>query len=204
MSLANYTDLQASVAAWANRTDLAAVIPDFVTLTEARIGRDLRTRNQLIVGTLTTTANVRSVALPADWLEFENVSIAGTPETPCQYVNVEHMDVKYPDQGASAKPYVYTIEGANILFGPLPDAVYTVNIMYYARYPALATSGTNWLLTNHPGAYLYGCLREVALFLKDDGRVGHWDGLYQAAIKQVQDVDDRATHSGTVLRVKAI
>jgi len=44
MSLANYTDLLASVATWLNRTDLTSVIPDFVTLAEERIARDLAER----------------------------------------------------------------------------------------------------------------------------------------------------------------
>ena len=32
MALANYTDLQSSIAAWAHRSDLTAIIPDFIAL----------------------------------------------------------------------------------------------------------------------------------------------------------------------------
>lgn len=208
MSLATYTDLLASVASWMNRTDLTAVIPDFVTIVEGRLARDLRVRMQLVTSTLTTLTTTRNVALPADWLEFENVSIAGATatdqETPCQYVNIEHMDAKYPQMGPSGRPYVYSIEGQNVLFGPQPDSTYTVNIMYYARLPGLAANSTNWLMTNYPNAYLYGCLREGAFFTKDAAGAAQWDGLYKQEIKNVQDTDDRATHSGTVLRVKQV
>src|SRR3954471_22204853 len=108
MALANYTDLLASVASWMNRTDLGSVIPDFVTIAEGRIARDLRVRKQLTSTTLSTSASTRLVALPTDWLEFENVSIAGSPETPAQYVTIEHMDAKYPEGGWSSRPFVFT------------------------------------------------------------------------------------------------
>jgi hypothetical protein len=203
MSLATYSDLLASVASWMNRTDLTSVIPDFVTIAESKIARDMRLRAQITTSTLTTPSDgTRTTALPTDWLEFENVSIAGTPETPCQYVNVEHMDVKYPIGGNSGRPYVYSIEGPNILFGPVPDAAYTVNIMYYARFPALATNSTNWLMTNHPNIYLYACLREACFFTKKGAE--QWDALYKQEVQNLQSVDDRSTHSGTVLRVKQV
>lgn len=208
MSLATYSDLLASVASWMNRTDLSSVIPDFVTIAESKIARDLRLRQQITTSTLTTPSDgTRTTALPTDWMEFENVSIAGgsgTSETPCQYVNVEHMDVKYPIGGNSGRPYVYSIEGPNILFGPVPDAAYTVNIMYYARLPALASNSTNWLMTNHPNIYLYACLREGAFFTKDEKSAMQWDGLYKQETANLQAVDDRSSHSGTVLRVKAV
>jgi hypothetical protein len=204
MSLATYSDLLASVASWMNRTDLTSVIPDFVTIAESKIARDLRLRKQITSTTLATLTTTRAVALPTDWLEFENVSIAGTPETPCQYVNIEHMDVKYPENGSGGRPFVYTIEADNILFGPAPDAVYTVNVLYYARFAALASASTNWLMTNHPNVYLYACLREGSFFTKDKEGAMQWDGLYKQEVSNLQAVDERSAHSGTVLRVKQI
>jgi hypothetical protein len=204
VSLATYTDLLASVAAWMNRTDLTAVIPDFVTIAESKIARDLRLRKQITSTTLSTSTSTRAVALPTDWLEFENVSIDGDPETPCQYVNIEHMDVKYPEGGPSGRPYVFTIEADNMLFGPSPDAVYTVNVYYYARFGALATNSTNWLLTNHPNIYLYACLREGSFYTKDKDGAVQWDGLYKQEVNNLQDVDERSSHSGSALRVKQV
>jgi len=199
-----YSGLLASVASWMNRTDLSATIPDFVSIAESRIARELRLRTQLVTTTLTTSTTTRAVALPTDWLEFENVSIAGTPETACQYVNIEHMDVKYPEAGYAGRPFVYTIEGANILLGPTPDSAYTVNVMYYARFPSLVSVGANWLLTNHPNIYLYACMREGAFFTKDAAGAAQWDGLFKQEVKTLQDQDDEATHSGSALRVKTI
>lgn len=204
MALATYADLLASVATWMNRTDLTSVIPDFVTIAESKIARDLRLRKQITSTTLSTSTSTRAVALPTDWLEFENVSVAGTPETPCQYVNIEHMDVKYPEGGSSGRPYVFTIEADNLLMGPTPDAVYTLNVLYYARFGALATNSTNWLMTNHPNIYLYACLREGAFYRKDPKEAMQWDGLYKQEVDHLQDVDERSAHSGSALRVKVV
>lgn len=203
MALANYTDLLASVAAWMNRTDLTAVIPDFVTIAEARISRDLRLRKQVVSSTLATVASTRGVALPSDWLEFENVSLAITPERQLSYATVEQLDSVYPNNGGNSSPSLYTIEGDQILFGPTPDAVYTVNIYYYGRFSALATASTNWLLTNHPSVYLYACLMQACLYVKDATRAAEYKGLYDEVVSELQLQDDRAQHSGSVLRVRA-
>lgn len=204
MALASYSDLLASVAAWANKTDMGAVIPDFVTIAEGRIARDLRLRKQITTTTLTASVLTRSIALPTDWLESENVSVDGTPESPLQYVTIEHMDAKYPEGGYSTKPFVFTIEGDNMILGPSPDSAYTINMIYYARFPALLTNGTNWLLTNHPSIYLYACLREAYMYMYNDERAAHYDALYTRNVKDLQMVDDRATHSGSALRVKRV
>lgn len=207
MALANYTDLKASVAAWAHRSndsELVAIIPDFVTLAEARISRDLRLRKQITTATALTTANVQTVALPADWLEFENVSVAGNPEIQLTYVPVEHLDSRFPAGGTSGQPVFYTIEGDNLLIGPIPDTVYTLNLIYYARFPALATNSTNWLMTNHPNIYLFACLIEAMFYTQDTEQLNLYNARYQAELSQLQTVDDRSTHSGSALRVKVI
>ena len=42
MALSNYTELKASIADFLNRDDLTSVIPDFITLAESQINRDIR------------------------------------------------------------------------------------------------------------------------------------------------------------------
>lgn len=204
MALANYTDLQASVANWLNRTDLTAVIPDFITLTESDISRDLRLRKQIVTSTLTTVANTRGVALPTDWLEFENVSLLISPERQLTYATVEQLDSVYPNNGGSNSPSLYTIEGDNILFGATPDAAYTVSILYYARFAVLATASTNWLMTNHPQIYLHGALKHACVYLKDSKRASEYLSLYMKAVQELQFQDDDAQHSGSVLRVRTL
>src|SRR5574343_38100 len=68
-------------------------------------------------------------------------------------------------------------------FAPPPDGTYTATIVYYAKLPALnsTTQTTNWLLTSHPDAYLYGSLLEASIFIGDDPRIPMWKAAYDMA-----------------------
>lgn len=204
MALANYADLQASVAAWMHRTDLTAVIPDFVTMAEARISRDLRLRKQITTSTLTTVAATQAITLPTDWLEFENVSVATVPERQLTYATIEQMDARFPSGGYTGIPAIYTIEGDQILFGPIPDTAYTINVIYYARFPSLITNSTNWLMTYHPNIYLFATMIEAFFYTQDAEQIARYTQRYNEGIDQLQQQDDRATHSGSALRVRII
>jgi hypothetical protein len=206
MALATYTDLLASVAAWLNRSDLTTVIPDFVTLAEGRIARDLRLRKQVVNTTLSTVAGVQSVTLPSDFLEAENLSITSTSPNGAQsVVTPEYIDRKYPaSANYTGQPLVYTVVGDSMLFGPTPDAVYTVSLDYYQRFTALATASTNWLLTNHPTVYLMACLVEGSAYLMDADKAQAYESRYQAAINDLQFRDDAALRSGSAMRVRAL
>lgn len=204
MALATYADLTASVAAWLNRTDLTAVIPDFVTLAEARHSRDFRLRKQITTATIPTVANTRGVNLPTDFLSLENISLLSTPERQLTYATVEQLDTVYPNNGITAQPSLYTIEADQILFGPTPDGVYTVSLLYYARFPNLAANATNWLLTNHPSAYLHASLMQACLYLKDKSGAAEYKALYEQVAKELQTQDDNAQHSGSTLRVRRV
>jgi hypothetical protein len=202
MALANYTDLLAAVVNWSHRTDLTAILPDCVALAESRIQRDVTLRTQIVTSTLTTTAGVQFVQLPTDWIEFENVSVATTPERQLSYVTVEQLDARYPLGASTGLPTVYTIEGSNILFGQTPDSAYTINIIYYAKFPSLITASTNWLMTTHPSIYLNAVLVEVMSYIRDNENLTLFNQRYVDSLRQLDAQDDRAVHSGSVLRVR--
>ena len=205
MALANYTDLLASVASWMHRSDLTSVIPDMVVVAESRIARDLRIRRQITAGTLTTTANTQSTALPTDFLEAENLSISsGGVNRNLEYVNVERMDLAYPVGSGNGVPVVYTFEGASVLWGPVPDAAYTVSLYYYARLTALATTSTNWLLTNYPDVYLFSTLAECADYVNDKANFAKWEAKYKQAVTELQISDNASMFSGSAIRVRTI
>lgn len=203
MSLATYSDLQASLASWLKRSDLTSIVPDLVALCEARIARDLRLANQVEITTLATVAGQDYVAAPSDLLEFQNLILQTDPSTGLSFVSSEYLSEKY-DSSRSGVPSVYTIVGTRIYLGPTPDAAYDIVARYYKRFPALSATPTNWLLTNHPGVYLFGALAEAAPFVMDDERVPLWEQKYRAEVAALQEADERAQYSGSALRVKAL
>lgn len=204
MSLTTYAGLQAAIAGWLHRSDLAAVIPDFIALAEGRIARDLRLRRQIAKVTLQTTAGTQGINLPDDYLEAENITLDGGTPRQLTFVPIEHLDTKYPAT-YTAMPAVYTLLGNQLLMGPVPDAAYDVEISYYARFAPLSDANpTNWLLQNHPSIYLFCALSETELYTMNDERAGLWAAKATQEIDALQAGDDTAVHSGTVLRVRTV
>ncbi|MES2187955.1 MAG: hypothetical protein V4505_25615 [Pseudomonadota bacterium] len=199
-----YAGLQSSVAAWLHRTDLTAVIPsDLIVLAEQRISRELRLRAQLTVAALTTVAGTQALALPTDYLEAETVTVTGSPVRNLDFMTPQELALKFPIGYCTALPAVYSILGTNLLFGPTPDAAYPLAMAYYAKFPALsASNATNWLLANHAAIYLFGALAEAETYNNHDERSTTWEAKYQHELKTLQAADDRAAHSGSVLRVR--
>ena len=131
MALANYADLQSSVALWLKRGDLTAQIPDFVALVEGRFLRDMRLRKQLSSATLTTTAGVNTLDLPADWIETENLGItASGVVSSLTVMSPEQMDVRFPFGLRQGVPVAYAPIGSTMVLGPTPDAAYPVPVSY--------------------------------------------------------------------------
>ena len=194
MALGNYTELQASVADFLNRSDLTSVIPDFITMAEAEFNRTLRVREMSV----RTQAPIDSqyVKLPDDFLGMRNIDLLTDPVTPLTYKNLQNLDA-HRASDATGKPIYYSIMQNNIEFSPVPDGDYTIEIVYYQKVPALSAFSTNWLLTDHPDAYLYGSLMHSAPYLQADERIGVWAGKYQQVIQQITTSDEKAKFSGS-------
>ncbi|MDE1997651.1 MAG: hypothetical protein KGI52_01860 [Burkholderiales bacterium] len=204
MSLDTYDGLTASIGSWIKRSDLAANIPDFIRLAEARIARELRLRRQITTATIPTVGGVQSIDLPDDYLEAENITLQGSIPRQLTFVPIEHLDARYPAD-YTAMPAVYTMLGNQLLMGPVPDAIYNIEVVYYARFTPLSSSNqTNWLLQNHPGIYIFSALAEAEPFMMNDDRSVMWEGKAEREIEKLQSADDQAVHSGTALRVKTV
>ena len=198
MALSNYTELQASVADFLNRSDLTDVIPDFIRMTEAELNRVLRTREMSV----RTRAPVSEqyVKLPDDYLGMRNIELVTSPVTVLEYRNLENLDA-HRASDATGKPIFYSIMQNNIEFAPVPDSEYTLEIVYYQKLPQLGTEvtefTTNWLLDSHPDIYLYGSLMQSAPYLQADERIGVWAGKFQQVLEQLKTSDEKARFSGT-------
>lgn len=200
MSLANYSDLQAAVGNWLNRSDLSTYIPDFITLAEDRLSGDLKTRSMEAKTTLSTVAGTSTVALPSDMLEMRRLQVLGTYNQPLSYRSPDELSTDYADNRVG-QPLVFSVVGSNIELAPIPDAVYSVELTYQQRIPALTVSNTtNWLLTAWPSAYLYAALISAEPFLKNDDRLPTWQSLYQEAIDNINGID---WYSGSTMKVRA-
>jgi hypothetical protein len=203
MALTTYTELKASIADWLNRTDLTTQIPDFISLSEAQIERQLRTRQMLTRTTVTIDAEFEST--PADFLEVRTLKLTGTnPITPLTFMTMDSLDEQSTIDIGSGRPKYFTVIGTEFRFVPTPDASYASEIVYFAKLNKLSTSvATNFLLTSSPDVYLYGSLLQAAPYLLDDARIPVWSSLYERALSDLQLADDRGATSGGKLLTRA-
>ena len=203
MALTTYTELKASIADWLNRTDLTTQIPDFISLNEAQIERQLRTRQMLTRTTLTIDAEFEST--PADFLEVRTLKLTGTnPITPLTFMTMDSLDEQSTIDIGSGRPKYFTVIGTEFRFVPTPDASYASEIVYFAKLNKLSASvATNFLLTSSPDIYLYGSLLQAAPYLLDDARIAVWSSLYERALSDLQLADDRGATSGGKLLTRA-
>src|SRR5438309_250509 len=111
MPLTTYTDLTAAIGNWLQRSDIAALFPNFVQLFEACANRRLRVRQQEATAALTPANGI--VALPSDYLMWRRLTWTGSPRQELAYVEPSWLQAAYPDRPA-AVPRAFTIEGSSI------------------------------------------------------------------------------------------
>jgi hypothetical protein len=202
MAISTYSELQTAVANWLDRDDLAARIPEFIVLCEARFNRSLRIRAMETLDiSVDTVGGTSTVALPTGYVQMRDISLITSPITQLQYLTPEIMN-RLNAGSLTGKPETYTIIANNILFGPTPDSAYDISMLYYKTFDALTDAApTNWVITNAPDVYLYGTLLEAEPFLMNDQRVQLWATALTQSITTLQEQDNKDRHSGSALRV---
>ena len=202
MAITTYAELKSSIANWLNRDDLTSVIPDFISLTEAGINRDLR--HYKMVNRVDATLDSRYVQVPADWLETLRFSLTTDGTRPLEMASLDDM-IKYRqnNSNASGTPRFYSHAGESIEVFPTPNGEYGMQLMYYQSIPELTDSNTyNWLLQDSPDVYLYGSLIQAAPYLNDDARTQTWAALYSSAMQSLQKASNDTRFAGSGLRMR--
>lgn len=199
MSISTYSDLQTSLANWLHRSDLTALIPDFIALAEAKLSGDLQARSMEVRTTLTTTAGNAYVTLPTDMLEMHRLTVKSDPVYVLSYRSPDELQQDYP-YSTTGKPAVFAILGGEMQLAPIPDSAYTLELVYKQKIPALSNSNTsNWLLAQWPNAYLYGALCAAQPYIANDQRLPTFQALYQEAVDGINGID---WYSGTTMKVR--
>jgi hypothetical protein len=202
MAIATYNDLKTTIANYLGRSDLTSVIPDFITLAENRLQRDLRTRLMLKSATATMTSGDSTVGLPTDFLEMRNLFIQGNPRVTISYLTPSAFsrDARAQESG---KPVYYTVIGQELQFAPIPDTAYVLEMLYFYKPTVLATGNqSNVFLANYADALLYASLAEAEPYLMNDARIQTWAGLYDRAVININNSDETSEYSGVPLQMK--
>jgi len=201
MAFTTYTELKASVADYLARTDLTTQIPDFITLAEKRLKRDLRIRQMLKVVTATTTAADSTVGLPSDFLSMRDLHVSTNPVSSIEYLSPSNFyrNARTTESGVPTK---YTVLAAEFQFAPIPDSAYTLSMLYYAAPPELSSSvSSNVFLVTCPDLLLYGALGEAEPYLLNDSRIQTWAALYDRGITSLSSSDESGEFASSPLSI---
>jgi len=200
MAITTYSELKTSVADFLNRDDLTSVIADFIALGEAQMNRDIR--HYSMIKRSVAEIDTRYSSLPSDFLEPIRLHIDDSYQTRLELTSLDDMlQLRNNTANATGKPQYYAIVGDSIEVYPTPDADYNTELMYYAKIDALSDSNTsNWVLSSHPDAYLYGSLMQSAPYLKDDNRLTVWASLYAGIISSINRQSERTKYGGSGIR----
>ena len=198
MALDTYAALQAAVANWMHRSNMTGDIPDFVTLAEVRIKSLLTTRLQSVTAALPTVSGQGYITAPADLLHVRSLSIPDMRPA-VKYVTPDQFSADFADQ-RSGMPYSYTIIGSQINLGPVPDAIYAASLVYEAKFLPLSNAApSNALLANWPNVYLWGTLKEAAMFARDFALEQEYNAAFLEAVEAANKLE---WHSGGPMRMR--
>lgn len=208
MALGSYADLQAAVANWIGRSDLGAVIPDFVTMFERMISRRLRVRQMEAILTFATIGG--RAPLPADYSMWRRLTWSGNTSVDMQYRTPSGLRIQHPTFVAGI-PCVFSIEPPTaltadeddvtvddddiistfqIVTADVDDSDSAFSFEYYRKIPPLA-AGLNWLMNEHPDLYLFGALTEACGFQKDAENQALWGSRRDEVIDDIMKLDTR-------------
>jgi hypothetical protein len=185
MAISTYTELQTAVSDYLARSDLTAYVPNFISLAESRMNRDLRVRDMETSASVTMTAG--SGSLPSGYLEWLSATWNGSTDQDLRYVEPNSEEWRYRHR-PGGNPMVFTILAGNIKIKPVVTG--NLTLVYYSSIPALASNSTNWLLTRSPDVYLNYSLAEAYIFIKDPTTAKDYMSLAKSeAERMVMDGD---------------
>jgi hypothetical protein len=185
MTIANYTDLIGKPGAWLRRSDLNSVAPDFVTLAEAEMNRQLATANQLVSMAYAITGEF--VAKPTGMRQLRTIRLTSGTGREVRKITPEEMtERKAVPTPLMGEPREYTAIGLQLEFYPVPNTAYQAVVEMQTGFePLSADNPTNWILTDHPDAYLWGVLAAACAYLKQDERAQGFEAKFEQVLADV-------------------
>ncbi len=200
------TALSTLTAIPTTNTDFIAILPNVIDYAENRIYRelDLITEDVRDSSAATSTAN-RNFTLPTTIGTFQVISGINiiTPASttaelgtrnPCTPVSRDVLDLIYPSSTGATVPSMFcyltqslVANQSNILFGPWPDASYTVEVIgKVIPTPLSATNTTTFLSLYLPDLFIAASMVFMSGYLKnfsaqgdDPKQAQSWENQYQ-------------------------
>lgn len=183
--LASYSDLVTEVASWLNQTDTSKVAA-FIRLFEAKMNRRLRSPDMEQTFTRTTVIGTDTYAINSRVRELREVYIE--------------------DDGTLSQTYDYTLTAENIIIDPVPEQEFTFVYSGYCTLAGLSESqATNWLLDDHPDAYLAGTLAAAYAWQRDDTAADRYNAILEEITSEIiREANEKRVPAGPLQMQPAV
>lgn len=199
MSITDYTTLQSTAIEYLARegdATLTARVPTFVQLFEAKMNRmlfvpQMEKRSTALVNLASDEPEY--IALPGDFQSMRTVRLNGVTGKPrLNFMTPTQLsDYRYSIDNVTGQPIYFAVFGDEMELAPTPNEAYSLEMIYRANIPDLATNSENWLLTLAPDLYLYGTLMESAPYIKEDSRIQTWADGVSVALNDLNNLGAR-------------
>ena len=194
----SYSALKSSIARWIGRSDLTGDVDDAIDLAEARFNRELKHRKMIDIADLTPTDGV--VTLPADYLDYLQVTEKATRRRDLSYMSIRERDQLYDTAQAGLSDRFTIINGSLYTY---PKAQNNIELIYRAKIPALSdVNTTNWILADAPDLYLRACQLELLSLINEHNtpRYRTLSMLVSGYIDQLNEQSQLSEFSGASIR----
>lgn len=203
--ITGYTSLQTSVGDWLSKSNLTSFIPAFIQNFEERFLRQPRNFGKWMETSALSVSFSSTAAIPSDFLSLRVAYLNGQVRQPLVNSSLEQLYAKYPRGASSGIPAWIARDGANFVFGPVPNGTFTLNGTYYAKPVLLrnfaSDAAAHFLIVNAPDLLLYGALLEAVPFIKDDNRIAIWQSFHDRALQDYRDLMKAQNFAGSAMQV---
>lgn len=202
-AITTFGTLKAAIREYAHRPSaIDSLLSLFAGNVTAEINQHLRCRQMESSTTLTSATS--TFTLPSDFLELRAI---GTDQG--NYYSYNRIPaLMTPNQqylrDTNDRELNYIIRGSSLIIGGGSADVTDLDIVYYARLAAFVNDAdTNTVLTTYPNLYLYGAMKEYALWSEeDDAVVSKWLAAFKGKIDEVNKESEMAQYSGGPMSIR--
>jgi len=160
----------------------------FIQLCEADFPDRIFPREEEYETSLTATINSAVIALPSDYISPIALWLV-IDDDRTQLEQVQPQQLRYDDE--ANQPRVWAIDGENVRFDCTCDSAYTVPFRYRRKTSLSSSNQSNYLMRRRPDLYLYGSLKQAAIFTEDDAAVDKFSALYETALRSFSNAENR-------------
>lgn len=208
-TVTDYASLAQAVNDWYTRNDLAAKIDYFIQQAENTLYNDILEQNQgrgvqaMETSFSGTTDANGNLALPTGYLAMKIALVQAFGSTfELVRKTPEYIFTNYPSRNPTAAPAYFARLGQNLIFGPCPDAAYTVSGTYWQRSaPLSASNTTTWMTQSCPSLLLAACCQAAAVMLRDQDQLQVWSAAYNSQLTSMLAADRAEELSGSSLAI---